>query len=203
MKLLLSLLCLGILSGCTAINYIPENQIPVLLVQYPFPSIPPSICRPGYMLMTYLFISEDGSVKDVKLNSGIKEWDSIAVSTIKTWKYSPLRVNDKPVAAWVHQRIRLKIAEPLMFSIAAAACSTYDQADSVYMHLNGGYDLKEAAKEFSALPVQGDNFELGEIDIYQYPDYIRNNISKLNEGDFTKPLKYNDRYIIFLRMKKL
>jgi hypothetical protein len=194
---------MGILAGCSGVNQTITSRSPVLLVQYPFPAIPVSMSKPDYTLIGDILISEDGSVSDVRLNSGNKEWDSMAASTIRQWKYSPRLVNNKPTACWVHQKMKIKIADPLMFPLAAVVCTTSEQADSVYVHLISGYKLKEAAQEFSALPVQGDNYELGEINILQYPENIRSNLSKLNEGEFTKPLQYDDMYIIFQRIKKI
>jgi hypothetical protein len=205
MKLSVIIICLGILSGCSSVQQSTNNQAPVLIVQYPFPFIPASICKPNYLLVADLLIMEDGSVSEVKLqnSSSSKEWDAIAISTIKTWKYTPLKIGDKPVSCWVHQKMKVSIAEPVIYFLAAILCSTSDQADSIYRYLMDGYNFKEAAKDFSALPIQGDNYELGEVDIYQYPEFIRHNIMNLSEGEFTRPLKYDDSYIIFQRVKKM
>ena len=202
MKLLIILLILGIFAGCSSVNQTITSRAPVLLVQYPIPPIPASMSKPDYILIADILVMGDGSVSEVKLNSGDKEWDTIAESTIKNWKYSPRIVNNKAIACWVHQKMKIKIAEPLMFPLAAVVCTTSEQADSVYVHLTNGINLKEAAKEFSALPVQGDNFELGEINIFQYPENIWSSLSHLSEGEFTKPLQYDDMYIIFQRIKK-
>jgi hypothetical protein len=205
MRLSAIIICLGILSGCSSVQQITNNHAPVLLVQYPFPAIPASICNSDYLLVADMLILKDGSVSDVKLmNTGVsKEWDAIAVSTIKTWKYSPLKMDDKPTSCWVHQKMKIRIAEPLIFSLAAVLCSTSEQADSVYIYLINGRNFKEIAKDFSALPVQGDLFELGDVDIYQYPDFIRYKLLNLSEGEYTKPLKFDDSYIIFQRVKKM
>ena len=157
---------------------------------------------PDFVLNSDILISENGSVAEVNLNSGNKEFDSIAVSTIKNWRYSPRVINGKPTACWVHQKMKVKVAEPLLFPLAVVVCTTSEQADSIYEHLLSGIKLNDAAKEFSALPIQGDNYDLGEINIYQYPENIRSNITNLNEGEFTKPLQYEDMYIIFQRIKK-
>ncbi len=205
MKLSVIIVCLLILSGCSSVQQISNNHAPVLLVQHPFPAIPASICRPDYLLVADLLILADGSVSEVKLmnTSGNKEWDAIAASTIKTWQYSPLKIDDKPTSCWVHQKMRVRIEEPMIFSLAAVLCPTSEQADSVYRHLISGRSFKDIAKDFSVLPAQGDQYELGDVDIYQYPDFIRLHLVNLNEGEFTKPLKYDDSYIIFKRVKKI
>ena len=205
MRLAVIILCLGILSGCSSVQQTANNHAPVLLVQYPFPSIPASIIKDDYLLIADLLILEDGSVSDVKLTnkSGSKEWDALAVATIKTWKYSPLKIEDKPTSCWVHQKMRVSIAEPVMYSLAAILCTSSEQADSVYRHLVKGREIADVAKDFSAMPMTGNQYELGDIDIYQYPEFIRQNLRSLSEGEYTKPIKYDETYIIFKRIKKL
>ena len=205
MKISLFIICTLILAGCSSLKETTYNQAPVLLVQYPFPSIPASICSPDFMLVADLFIAADGSVSDVKLQntSGSKQWDEIAITTIRTWKYSPLKIDYKPATCWVHQKMRVKMQEPVLFSLAGILCSSSEQADSAYKHLINGKSMTEVAKDYSALPVQGDQYEIGEVDIYQYPDFIRLKLLNLSEGEYTRPLKYDDSYVIFQCLKKM
>ena len=197
--------CLGLFSGCSSVQQIANNHAPVLLIQHPFPAVPSSVCKPNFYLVADILILEDGSVSDVKLmnRSGNKEWDDIAVSTIKTWKYSPLKIDDKPTSCWVHQKMRVSVAEPIIFSLAAIMCSSFEQADSVYHHLISGLNFIEVAKDHTIQPIEGDKYEIGDVDIYQYPDYIRLSLMNLNEGEYTKPIKYDDSYVIFKLIKRL
>jgi|NGEPerStandDraft_6_1074524.scaffolds.fasta_scaffold19412_5 TonB family protein len=201
MKHSVILICLLFLSGCSSIHQTINNHAPVLLVQRPFPSVPLSLTKPDILLATDILISEDGSVVNVILRtgSGIKAWDSIAVETIRTWEYSPMRVNNNPVACWVHQKMRIRIAEPIIYSLSALLFPSYEIADSFYTYLVEGRKFEEIANSVSLFPTLGKFIDIGKVDIHQYSEFIRNSLTNLSEGEFTKPIKYDDHYIIFKR----
>jgi len=201
MKHSVILIFLLFLSGCSSIHQTINNHAPVLLVQHPFPSVPLSLAKPDVLLAADILISEDGSVANVKLRtgSGIKAWDSIAVETIRTWEYSPMQVNNNPVACWVHQKMRIRIAEPIIYSLSALLFPSYEIADSFYTYLVEGRKFEEIASSVSLFPTLGKYIDIGNVDIYQYSEFIRNSLTNLSEGEFTKPIKYDDHYIIFKR----
>jgi hypothetical protein len=201
MKPSIILICLVILSGCSSVQQTTNDQAPVLLIQQPFPYVPLSINKPEFYLSADIFIRENGTVGDVILQkgSGIKSWDSVATETIRTWTYIPRRVNNKPVACWVFQKMRVVIAEPILYSLSALLFPSYTIADSFYNYLVSGRKFEEIAKSNSLLPTMGKHIEIGLVNIYQYPDFIRNKLTNLSVGEFTKPIKYGDHFIIFKR----
>ena len=201
MKPSVILICLVILSGCSSIQQTTNYHAPVLLVQHPFPSVPLSLYKQNVLLSADILIREDGSVADVKLQrgSGIKEWDSIAVTTIRTWEYSPMRVNNNPAACWVTQKMRVRIAEPVFYSLSALLFPSYEIADSFYNNLVEGRKFEEIANSVSQFPALGKYIDIGKVDIHQYSEFIRTSLTNLSEGEFTKPIKYDDHYIIFKR----
>jgi len=201
MKPSVILICLIILSGCSSVQQTTNYHNPVLLVQHPFPSVPPSVSKPDQLLAADIYIQKDGSIGEVILikGSGIKAWDSIAVETIRTWVYSPMRINDTPVACWVHQKMKVALAEPVLYSLSALLFPSYEIADSFYNNLVGGRKFEEVANTVSKLPELGKYIDIGEVDIYQYAESIRSNLTDLDKGKFTKPIKYDDHYIIFKR----
>jgi TonB family protein len=205
MKPSVILICLLFLSGCSSIQQTTNNHAPVLLVQHPFPSIPLSLSQPDVLLAADILIREDGSVADVKLRrgSGIKEWDAIAIATIRTWEYSPMRVNNNPVACWVNQKMRVRIAEPILYSLSALLFPSYEIADSFYNYLTEGRKFEEVANSVSQFPALGKYIDIGKVDIHQYSDFIRTSLTNLSEGEFTKPIKYDDHYIIFKRTQSI
>jgi TonB family protein len=205
MKPSVILICLLFLSGCSSIQQTTNNHAPVLLVQHPFPSIPLSVSQPDVLLAADILIREDGSVADVKLRrgSGIKEWDAIAIATIRTWEYSPMRVNNNPVACWVNQKMRVRIAEPVLYSLSALLFPSYEIADSFYNYLTKGRKFEEVANSVSQFPALGKYIDIGKVDIHQYSDFIRTSLTNLSEGEFTKPIKYDDHYIIFKRTQSI
>ena len=201
MKPSVILICLLFLSGCSSIQQTTNNHAPVLLVQHPFPSIPLYLSQPDVLLAADILIREDGSVADIKLHrgSGIKEWDAIAVATIRTWEYSPMRVNNIPVACWVNQKMRVRIAEPVLYSLSALLFPSYEIADSFYTYLSEGRKFEEVANSVSQFPALGKYIDIGKVDIHQYSEFIRISLTNLSKGEFTKPIKYDDHYIIFKR----
>ncbi|MDR3667269.1 MAG: energy transducer TonB [Ignavibacteriaceae bacterium] len=202
MKCLIILICLIIFAGCSSIQQTTITQAPVLLIQHPFPSVPPTLSRPDQLIEANIYLNKDGSVFDVilKKGSGIKAWDSIAVKTIRTWEYSPMLVDNKPVVCWVHQKIKVRIAEPVLYSLSALLFPSYEIADSFYNTLLGGNKFDEVANSISKVPKLGKYIDIGEVDIYQYAEPIRNRISDLDKGEFTKPIKFDNNYIIFKRL---
>ncbi|MDR3610856.1 MAG: energy transducer TonB [Ignavibacteriaceae bacterium] len=203
MKLAVILFCLGILSGCSSVQQTSDKNAPVLLVQRPFPAFPISFFKPNIFLDADIYIRDDGTVSNVilKTGSGIKSWDSAATAIISTWQYSPMRVNNKPAACWIHQKMKVISAEPIIYSLSALLFPTYQIADSIYTDLIGGSNFEEIAKNISLYPELGRHIEMGEVNIYQYSELIRNSITNLSEGEFTKPIKYDDHYIIFKRVQ--
>jgi hypothetical protein len=202
MKHSIILICLLYLSGCSPVPQTTNNQVPVLLVQHPFPSVPLSFSKSELFLTADLFIREDGSVAEVILRkgSGIKSWDSIAIATIRTWEYIPMNINNHQAACWVHQRMRVILARPLLYSLSALLFPSYEIADSIYNNLVDGRRFEEIANSVSLTPERGKFIDIGEVDIYQYSESIRNSLTSLSVGGFTKPIKYDDHYIIFKRV---
>jgi hypothetical protein len=202
MKPSIILICLVILSGCSSIQQTTNNHPPVLLVQHPFPSVPLSVTQPDLLLTADIYILEDGFVGEVILrtSSGYKVWDSLAVETIRTWEYAPMRVNNNPVSCWVHQKMRVRIAEPILYSLSALLFPSYEIADSFYNNLVDGRKFEEIANSISQFPTLGKYIDIGKVDIYQYSEFIRNSLTNLSVGEFTKPIKYDDHYIIFKRL---
>jgi hypothetical protein len=110
-----------------------------------------------------------------------------------------MQVNNNPVACWVHQKMRIRIAEPIIYSLSALLFPSYEIADSFYTYLVEGRKFEEIANSVSLFPTLGKYIDIGKVDIYQYSEFIRNSLTNLSEGEFTKPIKYDDHYIIFRR----
>jgi hypothetical protein len=203
MKPSVILICLVILSGCSSTQQTTNKHAPVLLVQHPFPSVPLALSKPEFLLEADIHILEDGSIGEVMLQngSGFMEWDSLAIKTIRTWEYIPMRVNNIPIACWVHQRLTVIIAKPLLYSLSALLFPSYEIADSFYNDLYQGRKFEEIANSVSLIPRLGKYIDIGEVDIYQYSEFIRSSLTNLSVGEFTKPIKYDDHYIIFKRIQ--
>ena len=206
MKYLLLLLCLCSHLECssvrrTSIQQTTNTSIPQLLVQYPLPAIPSSIQKGPSEIHLALLINEDGSVAKVRILEGSinTKWDSLASMTIKQWRFLPPRIKEGPSSIWIHMQSPLHYTKPLYISLAEILCATKEEADSVHKALELGQDFNELALQYSIDPTRENRGELGKVNIYCYPEYVRQPLLDLEKDEFTLPIKYGDNYVIFKR----
>jgi hypothetical protein len=204
MKLTILFLSLLFLMGCSSMQQMYEGTAPKLLIQSPLPPFPESLTRPVFELETVLFIMEDGTVGKTRMlkGSGDATWDSLALSSMRQWRFTPARMDNKPVGSWFHMQSTLRYANPQLMNLAEILCTTEDEADSVYNAIEQGQNFNELAMRYSVDPSREMSGMLGEVDINLYPENIRKPLNKLSINGYTKPLQYGDLYAIFKRLKK-
>jgi hypothetical protein len=190
--------------GCSSMQQMNEGTAPKLLIQSPLPPFPETLTRPVFELETVLFIMEDGTVGKTRMlkGSGDATWDSLALSSIRQWRFTPARMDNKPVGSWFHMQSTLRYANPQLMNLAEILCTTEDEADSVYNAIQQGQNFNELAMRYSVDPSREMSGMLGEVDINLYPENIRKPLNKLSIDGYTKPLQYGDLYAIFKRLKK-
>ena len=132
MRFFIILLCLGCLIGCSTMRQTTDASIPQILIQYPLPIVPESISRTYFGLDIILFVLNDGSVENVRFikGSGDDSWDSLAIETIKRWRFTPARIDNQPISTWTRLRTTVKYANPQYISLAEILCTTVEEADS-------------------------------------------------------------------------
>jgi TonB family protein len=204
MKPALLFLCLLFFAGCASMHQMYDGSVPQLLIQTPLPPFPETLTRPVFELETVLFVQEDGTVGKTRMlkGSGDAAWDSLALASMKQWRFTPARMDNKPVGSWFHMQSTLRYANPLYMDLAEILCTTEEEADSVYYLIEQGQNFNELAMRYSVDPSREMNGNLGNVDINMYPENIRKLLSKLMINDYTKPIKYGDLYAIFKRLKK-
>ncbi len=202
MKRLIFLLCLVFLAGCSCFQHTTENNTaPQLLFQYPLPAVPNRIFisdfKPVIKIEMNLYILEDGSVGQVKFIKGIGDevWDSLAAESVLKWKYSPAHVDHHNVKIWLRQTAVVQLQNPKYLVLAEIICPTQVEADSIYISLENGKDFNG----FTAMPDDDKNVDLGKVDINLFPQNISAELAYLEKDQYTKPLKYGDKYVIFKR----
>ena len=86
----------------------------------PAPPIPETIQRPTFNLDVVMFIMEDGTVGQTRMlkGSGDAEWDSLAMASIKQWRFAPARMDNEPVGSWFHMQSTLRYADPQYMNLA-------------------------------------------------------------------------------------
>lgn len=200
MKTLMFLFCLVCLAGCTTFQ---QTEIgvrqPELLEQTSLPPISGSFYKNNFRLVIRMLIDEEGKVLNAKFvsGSGNEEWDSMALQSIGNWRFSPALMNNHPVKIWVNQIALVRIQEPVFWSISEILCGTYETAWMVYDSLKAGGNFADLAEKFSVAQSKNLKGYLGKVDINLYSAPIREKLTRLKDNEFTEPIQYGDRYIIF------
>jgi len=204
MRLFIAVIIIAVFIGCVPTQQIADISIPQSLVQDPLPALPESIQDAPSEIFIALYIKEDGSVEKVRFvkGSGSIAWDSLAINTIMRWQFIPAHMNDKPISTWFHLRAPLHYKNPELFTLAEIVCNDRETIDSTYKELQQGQDFGELAERYSVVSSREKKGEVGNVNIYCYPEYIRKHLSFLGLNEFTPPLKYGERFIIFKRIKK-
>lgn len=203
MKHLVFILCLGCFIGCSSTQQTADDSFPQLLTRTPLPVVPTSISQPYFEMDMVLFILEDGSVGHVKLRraSGDSVWDSLAVASIRQWRFIPARFERRIISTWFRLKLTIRYANPIYFPLAEIVCSKKEEADSIYQQLLRGEDFGELAMRHSVASSRLMKGMLGEVDINLYAEYIFKAIQQLSVGEFTKPLKFGEQFVIFKRLQ--
>jgi hypothetical protein len=204
MKLAILFLCLFCFIGCSSMKQTSDGSAPQLLIQSQLPPIPVSIQKSIFDLDVVMFVMEDGTVGKTRMLKGIGDaaWDSLALSSIKQWRFTPARMDNKPVGSWFHMQSSLRYADPQFMNLAEILCTSVEEADSVYKVIEQGQNFNELAMRYSVDPSREMGGMLGEVNINVFPENIRKPLSKLVINDYTKPIKYGDLYAIFKRLEK-
>lgn len=199
------ILSLGLccLLGCSSSQQAVDDSIPQLLMRTPLPPVPATVVSTHFEMDMVLYILDDGTVEHVKLRkaSGDPDWDSAAVASILKWRFSPARIDDNPISTWYRIKTTVRYANPRYCCLAEIVCSTSEKADSVYAALVRGEDFAVLAQKYSVAPSKEKNGMLGEIDVNLFPESICKVLRGLDKGDFSKPVKHGDKYVIFKKIK--
>jgi len=204
MRLSILLLCVVCFIGCSSMKEITDSSVPQLLIQSQLPPFPATLTRPVFELETVMFIKEDGTVGKTRMlkGSGDAAWDSLALSSMKQWRFTPARMDNKPFGSWFHMKSTLRNASPQFMNLGEILCTTQEEADSVYNQIEQGQNFNELAMRYSVDPSREMSGILGAVNIDLYPENIRKPLSKLNVNGYTEPIKYGDLYAIFKRLEK-
>ncbi len=204
MRLAIIFLCILCFVGCASMRHTPDASVPQVLLKHPLPPIPETFSRLSFDLDMVLFILQDGSVNKARLlkGSGDAEWDTLAVASIKLWRFAPAHVGNQPISTWFHLRTNVRYADLQIMNLAEILCTTWEEADTVYKAIGQGKDFGELAMNYSVDPSREMKGALGEVNINMYPEEINRALEKLAVNAHTKPIKYGDLYVIFKRLEK-
>ncbi len=199
-------LCLSLIffSDCSSIQQTNGLTLPELVYQYPLPAFPKPLTSSPLRIDLKIFISENGSVREVELmnSSGSLSWDSSATNAIRQWKYSPARYEDKPVSIWLRQTAIVKFSDPLYLLLGEIIFNSEEEADSAFTLLEAGADFSEIVRKYSVGSSRSNSGSLGTVNVQIFPEQIKKILLKLKNGDHTAPLKHGEQFAIFKRLKE-
>lgn len=197
--------CLFVItSGCTVFQ--PEETTliqPKLLKQSELPPLREYLFSDRFEFYCEMLINTNGDVERAKLltGSGDETWDSLAALSLLNWKYTPAIYDSHPIKLMVRRKIKVVFVEPKVISLAEIQIENLAQADSVYGALLNGADFTSLVLKYSISPTREKKGFLGDVNIKHFSENISVALSELKEGEFTKPLKYGEHFIIFRRSK--
>jgi TonB family protein len=187
-------IALPLLTGCVTPH---ETAVPTerveLMSMTSLPRVALASCKTGMRLNVLMHIQEDGIVENVKMlgSSGDGEWDSLAILSMKQWRYAPYRRAGVPVDLWFRQLVVVQIQEPIVMTIGEIVSSSLHEADSLHALLNAGTELDSLFRR-----------AFGTFDIVRYPQNVRDVLRRLDAGDYTSPLRRGEVYVIYKRFNE-
>ena len=206
MKKIIFIFSLLMIAGCTIFQ--PEEATviqPKLLKQASLPAIPTNIYSDRFEFFCEMLINENGDVETAKLltKSDDPTWDSLTTLSLLKWKFIPATINGTPVKLLIRRRVKVVFEQPIIIPLAEIQFGNLQTADSAYHELVKGADFTSLVLKYSISSSKQKNGMLGDVDIKHYSAEISSALSRLDEGDFTKPLRYGDSFVIFKRLKQL
>ncbi len=171
---------------------LPTTQLE-LIGMTPLPPIKSPSFAGGMKLNVLLHVMQDGSVETVRMlgSSSDAEWDSLALLSIKQWRYSPPRREGVVTDAWLRQLVVVQIQEPIEMAIGEIPSPNLRAADSLYVLLEKRVNLDTAFRHGK-----------GTVNVLTYPQQVREKLRRLSEGEYTAPLRVGDQYIIYKRFSR-
>jgi TonB family protein len=183
-----------LLVGCggTHETTVPAERVE-LLSMAPLPRVALAPYQSVIRLNVLMHIREDGTVEHVKMlgSSGDDEWDSLAMQSMKQWRYSPYRRAGVPADLWFRQVVVVQIQEPVVLTIGEIVSPSLQEADSLHALLKMGIDMDSLFRR-----------ALGTFDIVRYPQNVRDALRRLDAGEYTNPLRRGEAYVIYKRFEK-
>jgi TonB family protein len=201
---LLLIAALLLVGGCSSLPQAEApDTLPKLVYQTPLPPWPTVLPNRQISVDVKFLVAADGSVHRAELltRTGFKTWDKEAVDELLKWRFSPATVDGKPISLWIRQTVYMRFEEPLKMTLSEIVCPNRVLADSVYQMLSAGTAFDTLAKDFSTAASRASGGSLGSLNIRTFPINIQDELTKLREGEFTRPLSLGNDFVIYKRLK--
>jgi Gram-negative bacterial TonB protein C-terminal len=204
MKKSIYIFCILLFGGCASIERDTVMQ-PELLNTYPLPTVPQSIYDPHFQIEAEMLVDEKGNVPYAKLidSTGDKMWNSMAVASIEKWKFVPASYKNSPVKALIRRKIKVNFGSPVYMNLIEMICDSSIKADSAYQALLNGSDFRDVSGKYAESSSGSNSLTFQNVDINCYPQEVQEALVGLNPNEFTKPLHYGEKYVIFKRVQMI
>jgi TonB family protein len=192
------------LIGCGAMQLAEvPTEAPELVRMTPLPPIDSVIPWGGLKLLVMLHVMKDGTVGEVRMveSSGVSEWDSLALQSIRHWQFTPGRRDGVPADLWIRQPVAVKPRDATILALGELVCATKQEADSLHVLLENGADFDTLAMHSSIAPSRRQGGFLGAVNIAVYPQHVRKELQRLGQGEITPPLRVGGSYIMYRRYR--
>ncbi len=202
-RLLLACLLLLGCAGSTLPTYL--DQTPQIVETTALPPLPISMVQKKEVILEVkLHVGADGSVRDLIWTSSSRnhEWDSLAAKRIMTWKYTPAAKEGKNIPVWVRQSVRVVTVATETLLLSEIVSADKATADSVYAMLKGGADFEEMARKYSSSSTAEHGGYMGKVNLSVFPLAVTDQLSRLQEEDFTAPVRVGDNFVIYKRVRR-
>jgi len=198
-------LLLILMAGCsTSYQVSPSLEPPELVSLVPLPPYRGISFGQNLKLDLVMLVTKEGIVRDVQClnSSGNSEWDSLALRSVRGWRFTSPRRNGEPTDLWIRQSVTVEFQEPVMMVLGEVSSTSERFADSLFQLLDSGVDFGALLAQPSTSVPQLQVNILGTVDVTQYPPRVREALQRLRIGDITHPVRVGERYFIYKRLSK-
>ena len=188
--------------GCSAARQVDvsPDQLEVVSLA-PLPPLTSTSTAGGVTLDILFHILNNGTVLDARMlrSSGDVEWDSLALQSMKQWRFAVPHQDSVPADQWIRRRVIVQVQDPVVITLGEMRFPNAREADSVYALLQKGTDFDTLAKQVRG----GSSAQYcrcpGAVDLSRYPRHVRDVLKRLWVNDVTHPLRLGTDYVVFKR----
>ncbi len=197
-----ALLALLFLTGCATSNrgIAPEPKTELILLT-PLPPLTSRAMAYGVKLNVMFHVLPDGTAKEVSLlnSSGDPDWDSLAVDSLRLWRFTPLTTEKVPRDRWVRYGVVVQAQEPVIMRLAEMVIPDPQRADSLFALLMEGSDFESLGAKALKGGTEGTWKPPELVNLARYPGHVREKLCSLRIDQFTEPIRIGLNYVIFKR----
>jgi hypothetical protein len=192
-----------LLGGCATPSIAPDESIPYPVSMALFPILDGNISIEEVTVNALFYVLADGTVEEVALTDHVisPEWDAAAIDSMKKWKFSKLPSNMDPDGIWLRRVIKVQFEEPNIMDLVFITLDDSTVADSLYSTFNSRSNF---IRLFEQSDIHKFTYEFGierDQNIAKYPEHVRLELRKLKINNYTRPIRLNNRFLIFQRIE--